>query len=282
MSRAYGTSKPRKRIFALVNPNSGPGGAVKKWKTEVKPLFDAARMEVDYVILKRGGEATEIVEALDLDKYDAIIPCSGDGTPHEVFNGLARRKDAKKALRNTVIGHIPCGSGNALSLNLYGTNKVDLAALAIVKGVELPIDLVSITQGPRRILSFLSQSVGIIAECDLGTENLRWMGSTRFEVGLVLRVAQRKCYPCDLAVKFEIEDKAAVKAHYKSHINDESQPSENGHSDEEQGELPALKYGTVQDDLPEGWELVPYDKLGNFYCGNVSATSSLEYVESFY
>lgn len=270
LSRAYGKSKPQKRVLALVNPNSGPGGAVKKWKNEVKPLFDAARMKVDVIMLKRGGEATDIAENLDLDKYDAILPCSGDGTPHEVFNGLGKRKDASEALRKTCVGHIPCGSGNGLSLNLYGSNKADIAALAIVKGVEMPIDLVSITQGPRRLLSFMSQSVGIIAECDLGTEHLRWMGSTRFELGLAMRVIQKKCYPCDLAVKVEVEGKPEIKAFYKRRIND---PSLLGVPSPQEGEtqgLPALKYGTIQDDLPEGWELISYDKIGNFYCGTVS------------
>lgn len=278
LSRAYGKAKIQKRVLALVNPNSGPGGALQKWKNEVKPLFDAARMEVDMVVLKKGGEATEIVEKLDLDKYDAILPCSGDGTAHEVFNGLARRNDAGEALRKTSVGHIPCGSGNALSLNLYGSNKAGVAALGVVKGVDLSIDLVSITQGPRRLISFLSQSVGIIAECDLGTENLRWMGSTRFEVGLVARVMQRKCYPCDLAVKVEVEDKASIKAHYKRHVS-ESLTEVNGHQQDGAQGLPKLKYGTVRDNLPEGWELIPYDKLGNFYCGNVSVLPTLTWLD---
>lgn len=274
LSRAYGQSKPGKRVLALVNPNSGPGGALQKWKNEVKPLFDAARMEVDMIVLKKGGEATEIVEKLDLGKYDAILPCSGDGTAYEVFNGLARREDAGEALRNTSVGHIPCGSGNALSLNLYGSNKVGIAALGVIKGVDMPIDLVSVTQGPRRIVSCLSQSVGIIAECDLGTENMRWMGSTRFEVGLVARVMQRKCYPCDVAVKVEVEDKPSIKAHYKRHIEDASLMAINGDAEAKEKGLPSLKYGTAQDPLPEGWELVPYDNLGNFYCGTMAWMSA--------
>jgi len=30
-----------------------------------------------------------------------------------------------------------------------------------------------------------------------------------------------------------------------------------------------LEYGTVNDPLPEGWEMLPYDNLGNFYAGNM-------------
>jgi len=38
--------------------------------------------------------------------------------------------------------------------------------------------------------------------------------------------------------------------------------------------LPPLRYGTINDKLPEGWELIPYDKLGNFYCGNMGYMAS--------
>ncbi|KAH7310417.1 sphingosine kinase [Stachybotrys elegans] len=272
LAKAYHNSKPQKRAYALVNPNAGPGHAVTQWKNEVKPLFDAARMQVDMVVLKKGGEATDLVEQVDINKYDTIMACSGDGTVHEVFNGLGKRADAAAALTKIAVSHIPSGSGNAMSCNLYGSPRPSLAALAIIKGVVTPIDLVSITQSDRRILSFLSQSLGIIAESDLGTENMRWMGSTRFDVGVATRIFQKKCYPCDLAVKVEIEGKDNVKAHYKR-IASKGAPSVPAQEDMDmvkgQG-LPPLKYGTVQDDLPEGWEMVSYDKIGNFYCGNMA------------
>ncbi|OAA72797.1 sphingosine kinase [Akanthomyces lecanii RCEF 1005] len=270
-SRAYGKAQQKRRAYVLVNPNAGPGNGVKRWENEVKPLFDAARMEMDVVFLKRGGEALELVEQMAIDKYDTVIPCSGDGTPHEVFNGLAKRPDAKLALSKIAVGHIPCGSGNAMSCNLYGSHKPSYAALAIVKGVVTPLDLVSITQGDTRIISFLSQSLGIVAEGDLGTEHLRWMGSARFDYGVISRVFRKKVYPCDIAVQLEVE-KPNVKEHYKQHASIPSlrqAATEQSDADEASG-LPELKYGTVKDDLPAGWKLVPYDKVGTVYCGNMA------------
>jgi sphingosine kinase len=272
LARAYGEAKPQKRAYILINPNSGPGGALRLWKDEVKPIFDAARMALDVVVLTRGGEATELVEKADLTKYDTITACSGDGTPHEVFNGLGNRPDAGHALSTMPVSHIPCGSGNAFSCNLYGSHRASFAALAIAKGVDTPMDLVSVTQGGKRILSFLSQTLGLIAESDLDTEHLRWMGSLRFEYGIATRLFKRTCYPCDLAVKVEIEEKADVKVHYKRHASSTSiNKLANGIAKDDAPEgLPALKYGTDQDPLPEGWELVPYDTIGTFYAGNVS------------
>ncbi|POR39015.1 Sphingoid long chain base kinase 5 [Tolypocladium paradoxum] len=274
ISRAYADAQPRKRAYVLVNPNAGPGGALRRWNREVKPLFEAARMHMDVVTLAKGGEAVELAEKVDIDKYDTIMACSGDGTPHEIFNGLARRPDASRALSKMAVSHIPCGSGNAMSCNLYGSHRPVFAALAIIKGVVTPLDLVSITQGDRRLISFLSQSLGIIAESDLGTENLRWMGSRRFDLGVIIRVFRKRCYPCDLAVKVEVDQKEGVRAHYKHHASEASlhnkAHAEARQGDGEGGGLPPLKYGSIQDDLPEGWELVPYDKIGTFYCGNMA------------
>lgn len=40
------------------------------------------------------------------------------------------------------------------------------------------IDVCSVTQKDTRVLSFLSQAIGLMAELDLGTEHLRFMGDT--------------------------------------------------------------------------------------------------------
>ncbi|KAH7039647.1 diacylglycerol kinase catalytic domain-containing protein, partial [Microdochium trichocladiopsis] len=286
LAKAYGNSQRRKRAKAIVNPHAGPGGADKIWDREVRPLFEAARMPLDVSRTTYTGEAITICEQLDISQFDVVIPCSGDGLPYEVFNGLGKRPDARKALSDLAVAHIPCGSGNGMTCNLYGSPpSPSLAALGIVKGVRGKMDLMSVTQGDRRMLSFLSQSLGIIAESDLGTENMRWMGATRFDVGVVQRIFSKKVYPCEVAVKVEIADKHAIKAHYKrvrtqeeatlaalANGEDVGGGSEK-HVLEEQWEgegLPPLKYGTINDKVPEDWEQTTYEKMGNFYNGNMA------------
>jgi len=296
LSRSYGNAARRKRAWVLVNPHAGPGGADKTWHKEVKPIFQAARMPLTVVRTSYSGEAVKLAREVNIEDYDIAVPCSGDGLPHEVFNGLGQRQDARRALAKIAVCHIPCGSGNAMSCNLYGTHRPSLAALAIVKGLPTPLDLVSITQGDRRTLSFLSQALGMVADLDITTEHLRWMGAARFTWGFLVLALQRRVYPCDIAVKVEIEHKEAVKQHYKRRVvgsgdksedvmEDESvaddtqsrapsNPSTSIETDNDGQGLPPLKYGTVKDKLPEGWELVPHEKLGNFYCGNVRTPCS--------
>ncbi|KZL85715.1 diacylglycerol kinase catalytic domain-containing protein, partial [Colletotrichum incanum] len=283
MTKAYGPAKRCKRAKVLVNPHAGPGGAEKKWRVDCEPLFKAARMPMDVELTTFSGQALEKAREVDVDAFDTIVTCSGDGLAHEVFNGLGQRPDATQALQKIAVSHIPCGSGNAMSINLYGSYRPSIAALAIIKGVETPMDLISITQGDKRTLSFLSQALGVVAESDLATEHLRWMGGARFTWGFLVRIFEKKCYPCDLAVKVEIEDKPGVKEHYRQYTHKasstnlgtaEAPRAENADAvprqDAERQGLPPLRYGTINDDLPEGWELIPQDKMGNFYCGNMA------------
>lgn len=294
VARSYGPAPRRRRAYVLVNPHAGPGGAVKIWENQVKPIFDAARMPLTIHHTTFSGEAVGLVESMDIDQFDIVVPCSGDGLPHEVFNGLGRRPDAKRALHKIAVAHVPCGSGNALACNVFGTHRPSLAALAIVKGVATPLDLISITQGDRRILSFLSQALGIMAEADLGTEHLRWMGEHRFTYGVVMRILKKKVYPCDLWAKVDIDHKDGVRDHYRRERENSSAveldsmatvspgpkaqagaqssvaDSDSAAGNDDATGLPPLRYGTINDKLPQGWEKVGADKVGNFYCGNVS------------
>ncbi|PVI08484.1 hypothetical protein DM02DRAFT_578584 [Periconia macrospinosa] len=274
LDRAYGTSQRRKRIKMLVNPFGGQGGAVKMYHKHIAPIFAAAKCTLDMEKTQHNGHGTEIAQALDIDAFDVVACCSGDGIPHEVWNGLGKRADAARALAKLAVTQLPGGSGNALSLNLNGTVSPSLAALAVVKGLRTPLDLISVTQGDRRILSFLSQAVGIIAEADLGTEHLRWMGSTRFTYGVIKRILRQDVYPADIAIKVEHDNKTAIREVYRTeaskspprHNEREIPPADLG--------LPPLRYGSVQDPLPDSWTLVPHDHLGNFYAGNLAYMSA--------
>ncbi|KIW99680.1 uncharacterized protein Z518_11093 [Rhinocladiella mackenziei CBS 650.93] len=280
LDRAYGQSQRNKRIKLLINPFGGAGKAAKLYTKDVEPIFAAARCEVDVERTTHPGHAVEIAEKLDINTFDVLASASGDGLPHECINGLARKPNAAEALRKVAVVQLPCGTGNAMSWNLTGTGECSTAALCIVKGVRTPLDLVSVTQGDKRTLSFLSQSLGIVAESDLGTENMRWMGDARFTFGFLVRLIGKTLYPCDIAVKMEIEDKQEIKRHYARQMaRRESQslisPSElDGPLDASTGlGLPPLLYGTVKDPLPTdaGWSpLVSYPNLGNFYCGNMT------------
>ena len=62
----------------------------------------------------------EIGQSIDLDKYSALVAVGGDGTHHEVINGMLHRTDKKKI----PVAFIPNGTGNDASraLSIYDVN----------------------------------------------------------------------------------------------------------------------------------------------------------------
>lgn len=151
-----------------------------------------------------------------------------------------------------------------MSCNLNGTGSASLAALSIVKGFRTPFDLISVTSGTERIVSFLSQGVGIVAEFNLATEYLRWMGGMlRFSYGFVTKTLISKVFPCDISFKLGMEGKYEIRKFYQDELEKmASESAEHGneigdkrrgtHQDVVGGDgLPVLKYGTVDDEMPE-------------------------------
>ena len=216
------------RVLVLINPHGGQGKGIKIYNNHIKPILQAARCKITYQETKYSGHATDIARELKLSDYDVVVCCSGDGIPHEVINGLYQRPDkGLEAFNNLIITQLPCGSGNALSLSTLGGSKYpEIATWMMLKSKPSKMDLMAITQktqdspsGSTTKLSFLSQCYGIIADSDIGTEHLRWLGAIRFEIGVAQKVLTNATYPCDLHVEFWTRDKAAIAQHVEQHLS---------------------------------------------------------------
>ncbi|KAI0374974.1 hypothetical protein BV20DRAFT_405217 [Pilatotrama ljubarskyi] len=278
MAAAYPALRRQRRLKVFVNPKSGPGKAVALYRKKIEPIFRAARCDIDVTFTSRGKQAQEIVQDLPLDKYDAVVIMSGDGLIHEVFNGFAAHAQPSKAFRVPVTP-IPSGSGNALAINLMGLDDardISVAALNAIKGRPMPIDLFSLTQGGKRYISFMSQSLGLIADLDLGTEHLRFMGGQRFVVGFIYEVIRHKTCPVKVSIKVAHSDKRkmvqdmhaaraqAQAAHAAQSDSASNAQKANGDApaaaaaptlDASDGGLPPLQYSEMDED---GW--VTFDR----------------------
>lgn len=138
-------------------------------------------------------------------------------------------------------------------------------------GTSIPFDLCSISQGKNLYWAFLSQAFGVMADLDLGTEDMRyvpahlghffysdsslfsscrWLGDTRFTVGYIQAVLAARQYPIEFTLKLVESSKEAMAASYNATLK--SSPSNFVESvlPENLG-MPELKFGTVETDLPE-------------------------------
>ncbi|KAF9218433.1 hypothetical protein BS17DRAFT_791452 [Gyrodon lividus] len=208
---AYNGGNPPKVLRVLINPHGGPGKARQIFTEKVEPILLAAGCVCDVTYTTKAGHALEIAQSLDLG-YDALVVVSGDGLVHEVINGLAKHAQPEKAF-SIPIAPIPAGSGNGLSLNILGLHDgLDpcAATLNILKGQPMKIDLLSFTQGNQKRISFMSQTVGLMADVDIETEHLRWMGDLRFVLGFLRGVVTRKTCEMEFTMKVAEQDKSRM------------------------------------------------------------------------
>ncbi|CCF55960.1 hypothetical protein KAFR_0A05250 [Kazachstania africana CBS 2517] len=289
LQRSFRNTKRRRSLLVIVNPFGGKGNAKKIFMRKARPLLQASGFKIDVKYTKYSGHAVQIAQGIDIHKYDTICCASGDGIPHEVINGLYRRKDRVAAFNKLTITQIPCGSGNAMSVSCHWTNNPSYATLSLIKSIEKRVDVMRISQpsyykdSPR--ISFLSQTYGIIAESDINTEFIRWMGPARFELGVALKILQRKQYPCDIYVKYCAKSKNELKSYYlqnKKHIQRNFDDCYNEYYDiydmdeNEEENLVTEKLFEVQyppeGQIPNDWEKIDSEisnNIGIFYTGKM-------------
>lgn len=205
--------RPR-RLLLLVNPFSGRGQAMQWCQTHILPMIREANISYNLIQTERQNHARELVREISLPEWDGIIIVSGDGLLHEVLNGLLERPDWEQAIK-TPVGILPSGSGNALagSINHYAGYDMCLreplllnCCFLLCRGGVKPMDLVSVTTtsstsnqnghppAPRRLFSFLSVAWGFVSDVDIESERYRGLGSARFTLGTLVRLASLRSY----------------------------------------------------------------------------------------
>ncbi|KAF9999685.1 sphinganine kinase lcb4 [Entomortierella chlamydospora] len=254
LTHVYKDLKRGRHFKVLVNPFGGQGHAKRIWEHTAEPLFKAAGCTYDLIYTTHRYHAKEIAKELDIRAYDAIVSVSGDGVLHEVINGLMERPDAVIA-HKLPLGAIPGGSGNALSFSLLGEDNgshVGNAVLGIIKGRAMPVDLCSVTQGNNRFFSFVLQSFGLIADVDLGSEHLRWMGEARFTVSAVGKLLSQATYSCELAYIPAETNVNKIVAQYNEHHNQPVVWANQTHDELDQNHQTITdKFGSVTDPIKE-------------------------------
>ncbi len=86
------------------NPAAGRGRALRQWQETARKLKESG-LAFDEAVTSRPLEAAAIAER-ESGNYACIVAAGGDGTVHEVVNGLMR------AGANASFGVIPLGSGD--------------------------------------------------------------------------------------------------------------------------------------------------------------------------
>ena len=96
------------KYYLIVNPHGGVRSG-QKILEKVKPYFDEADAELKIIETEYAGHARDISCEIPFEGFTGLCAIGGDGTMHEMVNGIMSRKDGIRI----PIGLITGGTGNS-------------------------------------------------------------------------------------------------------------------------------------------------------------------------
>ncbi|MEL7667210.1 MAG: diacylglycerol kinase family protein [Actinomycetota bacterium] len=119
-------------MLLIVNPEARHG-ETGQLVPVIEQLLQSA--EFDLTLTAYMGHAAEI--ARDAQGYDVLVAVGGDGTVHEVLNGIMARPEGDRP----VLGLIPTGSGNDTRRTVGVPEDIAEATLALISGRRRRFDI---------------------------------------------------------------------------------------------------------------------------------------------
>jgi YegS/Rv2252/BmrU family lipid kinase len=173
-----------KRFAVVVNPRGGTqrGRSVLDL---VEPVFRSAGAELEIHVTQHCGHATEIAQRLDLSSCDGLCVIGGDGTVHEVVNGLMQQDGPVRV----PLGIIPAGTGNTLHQHVELEHPIE-AARTICAGVTQPLDVARVTLADRVIYCVNIIGWGAVADINATAEKLRFLGAVRYSLAALWHIVR--------------------------------------------------------------------------------------------
>ncbi|MGH2701411.1 MAG: diacylglycerol/lipid kinase family protein, partial [Actinomycetota bacterium] len=188
MSSPYGV------LTLVCNANAGSGG-VGKCMPEVERLLEQRELDYEVLYTEGRGHATLLTrEALDRGRQ-LIVAVGGDGTIHEVVNGLI--DDDAPINPEVRLGVIAAGTGCDF-IKTFGIPSSPSHAVVHLDGPEsFPIDIgkITFTEDGKQVVRYFAN----VAEAGLGARVVeraarlpRWLGPTVYFFAFWLSIARHR------------------------------------------------------------------------------------------
>ena len=174
------------RLTVIVNPQGGTKRGLLVLD-RVKPIFKDAGIELDIRATLHQGHASAIAQSLDMKTSDGICVIGGDGTVHEVADGLMQRGESI----SIPLGIIPAGTGNNLAEHLQCKDPID-AAKRVVAGTIRPLDVIRVTLKDRIVYCVDLVGWGAVSDINSNAEKWRWLGPPRYSAATLWQVLRAK------------------------------------------------------------------------------------------
>ena len=194
-------------LHVILNPASG-SGAGAKLAPEVRRRLDAR--QVDYVLHVTDGPGHGVALAGDAAAAGAerVLSVGGDGTLHEVANGLLRSRQPAPP-----VAVLPLGTGNDFYRMVGAPREMDAAVATFLDGTPRPFDVghAQWDGGDEYFVNMMG--LGIDVAIIQNREGVRWLSGLAQYVAAVLKsIARMRFQPVRIALDDGevIEDSAVL------------------------------------------------------------------------
>ena len=120
-------------FIIIANPISGKGKAKSVAEQGYTALTESGQ-QGKLVLTSASGDAKRFAQEAVADSTRSVIACGGDGTLHEVVNGIATVPDV-------TLGVLPCGRGNDFAAAIGVPLKPEAAIATLLSGTPIHVDL---------------------------------------------------------------------------------------------------------------------------------------------
>jgi YegS/Rv2252/BmrU family lipid kinase len=133
-----------RRVKLIFNPRADRGRAAAA-ASSLQSASERYRA-ADWIATERPGHAVELAEQAARDGFDVVVAFGGDGTVHEIVNGLMRVPPERRPL----LAAVPIGSGNDFCANVGVILDAPTALQRVFSGEVRNLDLAHVTDDSGR------------------------------------------------------------------------------------------------------------------------------------
>ena len=170
----------RTGIRVILNPTAG-GGRAGRMAAAIRAELAARKLDADVILTRARGHATELAAEAAGD-HGLVVAAGGDGTIHEVANGLLRTDAARRSAGMAVL---PIGTGNDFA-KLLGGRRLEHAFDSILRGATHRVDVGLVRWGDHSEFFINGMGTGIDVEVVRQIAGLpRLRGVARYLVGVL-------------------------------------------------------------------------------------------------
>jgi diacylglycerol kinase (ATP) len=181
-------------LLAIVNPAAG-GGRCGELASAALARLRGAGLELEEERTRAPGHAQELARAAYQRGVRAFIAVGGDGTAHEILNGLLPVALSSEASRRACLGFLPLGTGNSF-LRDFGSDGLDHGVSALRQRRRQPCDVLRLGHSRGELYSINLLSAGFVADVAT-TANRRFkaLGPAGYALAVVLETAGLRASP---------------------------------------------------------------------------------------